>query len=394
MPIASVTRHGPSGPSLGTASLVPSGSIAPVADCLEQAGIHVNGSRPWDIQIRDSRFFRRVLRQGSLGLGESYMDGWWDADCLDELFLRLHRAEVYRQFRTWDVIRLWLLDLLFNRQSPDRSESVGHQHYDIGNDLFETMLDSSMQYTCAYWKTSATLEQAQQNKLNLIAGKLHLQPGMRVLELGGGFGGLARFLALRHGCEVVSYNIAPEQTRYARELCRGLPVRFVEADYREAAHEPKSFDRVVSIGLCEHVGHKNYRAFLDLARHALAGGGLFLLHTIGANASFAATDPWIDRYIFPNGMMPSIAQLGRAAEHNWVVEDWHNFGPDYDRTLLAWWQNFNQGWSGLQACYGDRFYRMWKYYLLASAGAFRARKLQLWQIVLSAGDISAYAPVR
>jgi cyclopropane-fatty-acyl-phospholipid synthase len=217
---------------------------------------------------------------------------------------------------------------------------------------------------------------------------------MTVLDLGGGFGGLARYLAERHGCTVVTYNISAEQVSYARAHCCGLPVRVEHKDYREARLEDDVFDRVVAIGLCEHIGHKNYRPFLQLVHRRLKDGGLFLLHTIGANYTYNVTDAWIDKYIFPGGVVPSIPRLGRAMEHLWVVEDWHNFGPDYDRTLLAWWANFNRSWPTLARRYGERFRRMWKYYLLGSAGAFRARKLQLWQIVLSKGDVRSYVPVR
>jgi cyclopropane-fatty-acyl-phospholipid synthase len=173
-----------------------------------------------------------------------------------------------------------------------------------------------------------------------------------------------------------------------------LPVRFEQKDYREAALEPGCFDRVVSVGLCEHIGYKNYRQFMQLAHERLKGQGIFLLHTIGSNESYSYTDPWIHKYIFPNGLIPSMAQLTTAWEGLWVAEDLHNFGPDYDRTVIAWWKNFERAWPGLRPTYGDRFYRMWKYYLMASAGSFRSRRLQLWQIVLSKGDISSYTPVR
>src|SRR5260370_8708660 len=256
------------------------------------------------------------------------------------------------------------------------------------------MLGQRMQYTCAYWKDATTLDEAQENKLHLICRKIHLAPGMKVLELGGGFGGLAHLMATEYGCEVVTYNISSEQVAYGRELCRGLPVRFECKDYREAANEPERFDRVVAIGLCEHVGHKNYRLYLETSRDGLKDRGLFLLHTIGGNESVTSTDPWIDKYICPDGMIASIGQWGKAMERIWVVEDWHNFGPDYATTLLAWWQNFDRAWPSLRAMYGDRFYRMWKFYLLGVAGRFRARKLQLWQIVLSNGDVPSYAPVR
>lgn len=365
-----------------------------VAELLAHAGIDINGSRPWDIQVHDHRFYQRVLLQGSLGAGESFMDGWWDVDALDEFFARIHRAAIYDRIRPWSAWWLALMGRMFNRQAKARSGKVAQQHYDLGNDLYQAMLDRRMQYTCAYWKDAITLDQAQENKLRLVCGKLRLAPGMEILELGGGFGGLAHFMATEYGCRVVSYNISREQVAYARELCRGLPVRFEEQDYREAAKERGQFDRVVSVGLCEHVGHKNYRRFLELAHGKLRQGGLFLLHTIGGNRSMANTDAWIDRYIFPNGLIPSIAQLGAAMEGLWVAEDWHNFGPDYDRTLLAWWENFKRAWPGLRAKYGDRFHRMWRLYLMCSAGGFRARALQLWQIVLSKGDIPSYASIR
>lgn len=250
-----------------------------------------------------------------------------------------------------------------------------------------------MQYSCAYWRDAATLEQAQYNKLDLICRKLKLAPGMRILEIGGGFGGFAAFAATEYGCEVVSYNISREQVAFAKDLCRGLPVRFAMKDYREAIGEPGQFERIVSVGFCEAIGYKNFRTFFTLAADKLASGGLFLLHTIGGNESCTHTEPWLDRYIFPSGMLPSLAQLGRAIEGLLVVEDLHNFGADYDKTLLAWWKKFDDAWPLLRTRYGDRFYRMWRYYLLASAGSFRARSQQLWQIVLSKGDISSYARV-
>jgi cyclopropane-fatty-acyl-phospholipid synthase len=365
-----------------------------LVEILAVADIRVNGDRAWDLQVHNERFFERVLAEGSLGVGESYMDGWWDVEALDQFFTRVHRVELYRHVMTPRMMWLALKGRLFNLQTKSRSRAVAQEHYDLGNDIYKTMLGRRMQYTCAYWPGAATLDQAQENKLNLICRKLELRPGMKVLELGGGFGGLAHFMASEYGCDVVSYNISREQVAYGRELCAGLPVRFEERDYREAAREKERFDRVVSIGLCEHVGHKNYRHFLELAHERLKNDGLFLLHTIGSNESATSTDPWIDKYIFPGGMLPSIAQLGKATERLWVMEDWHNFGPDYDRTLMAWWDNFSRGWADLRQKYGDRFYRMWKFYLIGSAAGFRARKMQLWQLVLSKGDVPSYAPVR
>jgi cyclopropane-fatty-acyl-phospholipid synthase len=372
----------------------PSAAAKKITELFAFAGIEIGGSNPWDLQVHDPRLYQRLLADGDLGAGESYMDRWWDADSLDEFCARVHAADLGSHVGEWTTLWLVLRSRLWNRQRKSRSAEVAQEHYDLGNDLYEAMLGERMQYTCGYWKNAATLDQAQENKLDLICRKIGLEPGMTVLELGGGFGGLAHFMASRYGCRVVSYNISAEQVAYGRKWCEGLPVRFEQQDYREAAREPELFDRVVSIGLCEHIGYKNFRTFLELAHSRLRAGGLFLLHTIGGNASATCTDAWIDKYIFPNGMVPSIAQLGAAMEKLWVMEDWHNFGPDYDRTLMAWWDNFDRAWPALREKYGERFYRMWKYYLMGCAGGFRARKLQLWQMVLSKGDISSYQPVR
>ena len=366
-----------------------------VQEILALADIDLNGPNPWDLQVHDERFYQRVLSHGSMGLGESYMDGWWDVPQLDEFFSKIHKANLHNKVRTFSVVWLAAEGRLLNRQTKWRSQRVAREHYDLGNDLYQAMLDKNMQYTCAYWPGAKDLDEAQENKLHLICRKLYLQPGMKVLELGCGFGGLTRFMAAEYGCEVVSYNISREQLRFAREFCVGLPVRFEEKDYREAAHEPGQFDRVAAIGLCEHIGPKNHRSFLELIHSKLKDNGLFMLHTIGNRQTRLHIDPWIDKYVFSGGAIPSIAQLGAAMDEIWVVEDWHNFGPDYDRTLLAWWKNFDARYCTLdKQKYDKRFYRMWKLYLLMSAGAFRARRLQLWQIVLSKGNAEGYVPVR
>ena len=365
-----------------------------VAEIFAAAGIEIGGNRPWDLQVYDARFYQGLLAEGSIAAGESYMDGWWDAEALDELCTRVHRSGLSAKVGEWEILWLALKARLFNRQTRSRSATVAQEHYNLANDIYQAMLDPWMQYTCGYWKDAATLDEAQEHKLRLICRKIQLEPGMKVLDLGGGFGGLAHFIASRYACSVVSYNISGPQVAFGRDLCRNLPVRFEERDYRLAAREAGDFDRVVSVGLCEHIGYKNYRNFLELAHAQLAPGGLFLLHTIGGNASYTCTDAWMDKYIFPNGMVPSVAQLGAAMEALWVVEDWHNFGPDYDKTLVAWWENLDRVWPTLQHKYSERFYRMWKYYLLGSAGGFRSRKLQLWQLVLSKGDIPSYNSIR
>jgi cyclopropane-fatty-acyl-phospholipid synthase len=370
-----------------------------VTEILRSGDIEVGGDQPWDVQVHDERLYQRILAEGSLGAGEAYMDGWWDVERLDELFFRMLRAKLDSKVRTPAALGQVLLSWLGNVQNRRRSRRVAEHHYDLSNRLYGAMLGPTMQYSCAYYGpdgSDATLDEAQRAKLALIARKLHLEPRMRVLELGGGFGELARFLAAKHGCEVVSYNISRQQVEYARRLCEGLPVEVRQQDYREAANETRHYDRVVSIGLMEHVGPKNYRGFFELVRARLKAGGLALVHTIGGNFSQVGTDPWIAKYIFPGGVIPAAAQLTRATEGLFVLEDWHNFGPDYDRTLMGWHDNFVAAWPDLRQSerLDDRFYRMWRYYLLSCAGAFRARGLNLWQLVLSQGDIPRYVPVR
>lgn len=370
-----------------------------LASLLREADVEIGGGRPWDMRVQDERLYARVLAGGSLAAGEAYMDGWWDVDRLDEFFTRLHRARLDRRIVTVPLVVRAALSRVTNLQDRRRSLRVAEQHYDRSNDLYVAMLGPTMQYTCAYYGPDGadqTLDEAQRRKLDLIARKLHLQPGMTVLELGGGFGELARFLAERCQCHVVSYNISQQQVEFARERCAGLPVEFRLQDYREAASDPARYDRVVSIGLMEHVGPKNYRGFFEIAQARLAPGGLCLVHTIGGNVSRTTTDPWIERYIFPGGVIPSEKQLSAAREGLFVLEDWHNFGPDYDRTLLAWDANFRAAWPALSRNGGldERFYRMWRYYLNGTAGAFRARTLNLWQLVVSRGDVPRYVPVR
>ncbi len=381
-------------PRLSTVPRPSTAAARKVAEVFSLAGIEIGGRRPWDLQVHDERFYARLLAGGDLAAGESYMDGWWDAEALDELCTRVHRANLPALVGGWEMFWLALKGRILNRQRRSRAAEVAERHYNLGNDIYRAMLDLRMQYTCAYWKDAATLDQAQENKLRLICRKIQLRPGMTVLDLGGGFAGLSHFMASEYGCRVVMYNISAAQVAYGREWCSGLPVRIEQKDYREAARETATFDRVVSVGLCEHIGVKNYRGFLEMAHGLLSPGGLFLLHTIGGNQSYTCTDAWIDKYIFPNGMTPSVTQLGKAMEGLWVVEDWHNFGPDYDKTLMAWWHNFDRAWPSLEGKYDERFYRMWKYYLLGCAGGFRARRLQLWQLVLSKGDIPSYTPVR
>lgn len=352
-----------------------------VIQLLESAGIQVNGNRPWDIRVHNDAFYGRVLLEKDLGLGESYMEGWWDSERLDVFFDRVLRARVEKKIKSnyRAIFKLAFLKMV-NQQTKKRALEVGRKHYDLGNMLFKCMLDSRMNYTCGYWKNAENLEQAQFNKLELTCQKLLLKPGMRLLDIGCGWGALAKHAAEKYGVEVVGITISEEQCAFAKERCKGLPVDIRFQDYRDM---DEKFDRIVSLGMFEHVGHLNYHTYMKVVHQTLAEDGLFLLHTIGANHSNVTANAWINKYIFPNGMLPSAVQIAKAYEAFFVMEDWHNFGADYDKTLMAWQDNFTQHWEELKKYYDERFYRMWNYYLLSCAGGFRARDMQLWQIVFS-----------
>ncbi|WP_425456055.1 cyclopropane fatty acyl phospholipid synthase [Cognatilysobacter terrigena] len=360
-----------------------------LAELLAFADVEFDGPKPTDIRVRAPGFAARVLRDGSLGLGESYMDGVWGTDDLDGLLTRLLDAHLDERVRGMTAIWAGVRAALTNVQSTRRARRVGRVHYDLGNDLFRAMLGSRMVYSCAYWAHAATLDDAQEAKLDLIARKLQLQPGMTMLDIGCGWGEALKFMAERYGIRGVGVTISAEQAEFARDLCRGLPIDIRLQDYRELEGR---FDRVFSIGMFEHVGERNYRSYFEAVRRCLMPDGLTLLHTIGSNVSVRTTDPWIDRYIFPNSMLPSAAQIMRASERLFVLEDWHGFGPDYDRTLQAWRANIERAWPSR---YDERFRRMWRFYLAASMATFRTRQAQLWQFVFSPNGVpGGYREVR
>ena len=350
------------------------------------AGVAIGGDEPHDIRVHDRAFYGRVIRDGSLGLGESYVDGQWDADALDEALYRILLGKLDTVAR--GNLRLVLHTAkakLFNLQSVARAFDVGKHHYDIGNELYEKMLDPTMAYTCGYWRSGAkTLEEAQRAKLDLICRKLGLEPGRRVLELGCGWGGFAKYAAENFGVSVLGFTVSREQAEFAESLTCGLPVEIRTQDYRSAKGR---FDAVVSIGLMEHVGTKNYRKYAQLVDSCLAEGGVSLIHTIAGNRAVKHIEPWFEKYIFPNAVLPTLGSLGAAIDDLFVCEDVHNIGPDYDKTLMAWRDNFVSAWPDLHRAnpdkYDERFYRMWLYYLLSSAAGFRARYTQLFQMVLT-----------
>jgi cyclopropane-fatty-acyl-phospholipid synthase len=357
------------------------------------ADVEVGGTRPWDPQVHDQHFFDRVIREGTLGFGESYMDGDWDCDQLDGLTFRLVRTDIGSRLRK--NIRLLSLTLAarwLNLQDRSRASRDVQAHYNIGNDLYQAMLDRRMTYTCGYWKNAESLDEAQEAKLDLVCRKIGLEAGMKVLDIGCGWGSFCRFAAERYGAEVVGITIAKEQIDIARDRCKGLPVEIRLEDYRDLDEQA---DRVVSLGMFEHVGYKNHRTFMRVVHRCLDDDGVFLLHTIGGTRSILHADPWVEKYIFPGAHTPSIAQIGKAIEGLFVMEDWHSFGYDYETTALAWWRNFDRHYEQLKAKYDERFYRMWRLYLVGGAGFARARDTGLWQIVMTRkGAVGGFAPAR
>ena len=353
-----------------------------IQQILTPLDIQINGSRPWDIQIHNDNFFESVLSGGSLALGETYMAGWWDCEALDQFFKKILEARLDKKVTMNTLALLWVVvkAKIINAQTRSKAFIIGKRHYDMGNRLFSIMLDKGMNYACAFWKKAQTLDEAQEAKLDLICRKTGLKPGMKVLDIGCGWGGFAKYAAQKYGVKVYGITVSQEQMEFANKFCQGLDVKIELKDYRTLKGQ---FDRIVSIGMFEHVGRKNYRAFLKIVHKCLKPDGLFLLHAIAGNSSVNSTDPWINKYIFPNSMLPSAKQITSAVEGLFILEDWHSFGQYYDHTLMAWYHNFTKNWDQIKDTYDERFYRMWTYYLLLCAGSFRSRRNQLWQIVFS-----------
>jgi cyclopropane-fatty-acyl-phospholipid synthase len=357
------------------------------------ADVKIGGNRPQDITVNNPLFYEITFKDQSLGFGETYMAGYWDSKAIDETVYYLLKADIENKFKpTFAFYLAYLKAKLFNRQDKLGSMDVINLHYQLGNELYTKMLGPSMAYSCGYWKNAKNLTEAQYAKFDLIAKKLYLKPGMTLLDIGCGWGGFAKYVAEKYKVKVVAITLSENQAEYAKKLTKGLSVEVRVQDYRDVVEK---FDRVVEIGMFEHVGPKNYREFMEICYNALNDNGLLMLHTIGSNATHMNTDAWIEKYIFPGGHLPSIEQVGKSIENLFVMEDWHNFGPDYDKTLMAWFKNFDSAWPSLQNIYSDTFYRMWKYYLLSCAGAFRARDIQLWQVVLSKSGVKGgYESVR
>lgn len=370
---------------------------------LAPADIKINGMRPWDITVNSDNFYPRVFRDGIIGLGEGYMYGEWDCQDPVELVARFYKGRIDTKIPT-DPLLLGrvLMDRMVHgvKRYLDRdsqARDLASTQYNLSTDLFKAFLDDRMLYTCGYWQNATTLEEAQDAKLDLTARKLGLDQkgGMRILDIGGGWGGLAIFMAERYAVNVASISISEEQIKEAEKRRLALPEEIacrIEnrfQDYRDVADGP--FDRVVVMGMIEHIGHRNFRSIMEVIHRNLAPDGLFLLHTIGVDINGGEEKGnWLERYIFPGSEIPNAADLAASWRNLFVMEDWHNFGADYERTLVEWFKRFDQNWEKIRPMFepnAERFYRMWKLYLLGCAGGFRARASQLWQIVLSKGGV-------
>jgi cyclopropane-fatty-acyl-phospholipid synthase len=352
-----------------------------VAKVLRSADVVINGSRPWDISVHDERLFARLVSQGALGLGETYMNGWWDCADLAQFFYKILTAHLDRGLHlNWAEMLTNLRAKAVNQQAKARASENVRRHYDQGNELYRSMLGRWMLYSSANWDHAANLDEAGEAKLDFVCQKLSLTRGQRIVDIGCGWGGFAKYAAQRYGVHVLGITLSAEQVSFARQLCANLPVEIRCQDYRELNEK---FDHVVSLGMFEHVGHKNYREYMNVARRCLKPGGLFFLNTIGAHETGHCLNPWTDRYIFPGAMLPSIAQIGKAIDGLFVMEELQDWAEFYDRTLMAWHEKFQANWNKLRLAYSERFHRMWKYYLLSSAGAFRSKAIQDWQILLS-----------
>jgi cyclopropane-fatty-acyl-phospholipid synthase len=369
-----------------------------LVELLAQADVHFNGDNDWDIQVKHHKLYDRIIQDGSLGFGESYMDGWWECKDLEGLFARLLKSKIHRKYKEL-ITPGTFFDLLKLQMSKKVDPyQVGRHHYDIGNDLYEKMLGKSMAYSCGYWKGCTTLDESQDAKYELICQKMDLKPNMLVLDIGCGWGSLMAYMCQKYDVRCVGLTVSSNQKEWIDSNYQKLDMECHLMDYKEFSLISNSdfgeFDRVVSVGMFEHVGLSNYSSFLNICYDLLKDGGLFLLHTIGNQFTDTDFDPWIDTYIFPNGKLPSISQIVGHIENTFVLEDLHNFGPYYEKTLLAWFNNFDKAWPKLREVYGDRFYRMWKYYLYSCAGAFKARNIHLWQIVLTKGRSEVYNSFR
>ena len=345
----------------------------PVRKLFSSAGVTINGDNPWDIEVNDDRFYRDVLFRGSLGLGESYLREYWRAADLEELFFRLTSSnleQISKRLPTQLVNSS--VSRLSNRQTPSRALSNAEHHYNLGNDLFFEFLGRYKNYSCGYFRDTDSLDEAQLAKMRRLCDLLELEEGDTLLDVGGGWGEFARFAAENRGCHVTSVNISDSQIRHAREYCRDANVDVVRSDYRDLRGR---FSKIAVIAMFTHVGPKNYRQFMQTMHRLLQAGGRMVMETVGALTATERCEPWTDKYIFPGGIIPSPQQIESACAGLFRLRIVEEFGADYVITLRHWHRNFMAAWPRLSQRYSETTRRMFEYYLLSVAGAFRSSDL-------------------
>ena len=334
---------------------------------LKEVDVVIGGSRDWDIQVKNKKFFRKVFLNANMGLGESYVNKYFECRRLDQLIYRLRHYFPKKSIilkNIYDIIQ----DKFINFQSIKRATKVAKTHYDLEVKIFQKFLDKRMIYTCGYWNNAKNLDEAQEKKLDLIAKKLEFKPNMKVLDVGCGWGGSAAYFAKKYRVQVVGITNSKEQYNYAQAHNSSELTQFIYCDYRE--HKEK-YDAIYSIGMFENVGSKNYLTFFKCIKNNLKQNASFLLHTIGMDMTVNTRFSWAVKYIFPNGELPSQKQITDNIEHNFIIDDWHNFGCDYDKTLMQWYKNFVRTYPSFKSDYYDeRFFRTWSFYLLLFAKFF------------------------
>lgn len=336
--------------------------------------------------IKDPDVYRRVLVQGDLGLGESYMDGQWESNDLEAFVAEMLKLEVVK--KDLGLLGLPLLSsaivgsvswLLFptNLSASGAKQNIA-KHYDISMKLYEQMLGPTMQYSGAYYHApDMSLEAAQIAKMRLVAEKLDLKPGMKVLELGCGFGALADLMATEYGVEVTGVTLSEDQHAYAKKHFKNGKVDIRLQDYRSMTGQ---FDRIYSVGIFEHIGRNCYETYFEKCQELLKDDGIMVIHTIGFCRSGQWNHGgWMNTYIFPGAELPTMSHFTQQFQEQWHLEDWQSFGVSYAKTLRAWKDNLNN-WQGLEE-FDQSFRRMWEYYLMCCAASFQARRTKLWQLV-------------
>ena len=328
-------------------------------------------------------------RGGLFGLGEAYVDGKFESQDLEGLLLAFAESpHAKRASWTGAMWRLFLEGALKNTQVGARAFEVARHHYDLGNDLFRVMLDPSMSYTSGLFEgETTTLAAAQEAKLRRLCQKLRLAPGMRVLDIGCGWGNFALFAASHYGVEVTGLTVSEEQLRYIEGVKGQLPIDILLCDYNKF-NPGKPFDRIVSIEMIEAVGKKNLNGYFASVSRSLKPGGRFALQAICGDTFNRYSQPalnqfilWLMKNIFPNGYIPNLEELIRPARGEFVLESLSELPGSYERTLRAWNDNFNAGFSDLAAKYSPRFKRMWNFYLLGCAAMFVSRLVQVHHLV-------------